>query len=231
MVTSYLQLLERRYKGKLDQDADEFIYYAVDGAIRMQALINDLLSYSRVRTRGQPFQPVDCSAIVKNAIANLQVAIKESGAIVTHDKLPALIGDSSQLTQLFQNLIANAIKFRQGTPPQIQIGVVRGAGEDGEEDQEHKEKLQLLTQQPGLSTQWLFWVRDNGIGIQPQYAERIFLVFQRLHRRADYPGTGIGLAICQKIVERHGGRIWVESELGQGSIFYFIIPDIAGVSL
>ncbi|WP_193198103.1 GAF domain-containing protein [Nostoc sp. MG11] len=219
MVTSYLQLLEQRYKSKLDANADQFIAYAVDGAHRMQTLINELLNYSRVSTRGQPFVPVDCSTVLKQAIANLQVAIKESGAIVTHDPLPEVIADATQLTQVFQNLISNAIKFRQNLTPQIHIGVVKGGGTDAD-----RESLNVIP----AKDEWLFWVRDNGIGIESQYAERIFVIFQRLHGRAKYPGTGIGLAICKKIIERHGGNIWVESEPGQGSIFYFTIPDKAG---
>ncbi|MBW4683934.1 MAG: GAF domain-containing protein [Komarekiella atlantica HA4396-MV6] len=218
MVTSYLQLLEQRYKSKLDANADQFIAYAVDGAHRMQTLINELLNYSRVSTRGQPFVPVDCNAVLKQAIANLQVAIEESGAVVTHDPLPEVIADATQLTQVFQNLISNAIKFRQNLTPRIHIGVVKG-GVDAD-----RESLNVISSKD----EWLFWVRDNGIGIESQYAERIFVIFQRLHGRAKYPGTGIGLAICKKIIERHGGNIWVESEPGQGSIFYFTIPDKAG---
>ncbi|MBE9035735.1 GAF domain-containing sensor histidine kinase [aff. Roholtiella sp. LEGE 12411] len=218
MVTSYLQLLEQRYKSKLDANADQFIAYAVDGAHRMQTLINDLLNYSRVSTRGQPFVPVDCSAVLKQAIANLQVAIEESGAVITHDLLPEVIADATQLTQVFQNLISNAIKFRQNLPPKIHIGVLKG-GVDAD-----KESLNIIPSED----EWLFWVRDNGIGIESQYVERIFVIFQRLHGRAKYLGTGIGLAICKKIIERHGGIIWVESEPGQGSIFYFTIPDKTG---
>ncbi len=201
MVTSYLQLLERRYKNKLDAKADEFIAYAVDGASRMQTLINDLLTYSRVGTRGQPFGIANTSGILNNVLANLKVAIKESGAVVTYDDLPNLIGDASQLSQLFQNLIGNAIKFRGEPLPQIHIGVESNDGK------------------------WLFSVRDNGIGIDPQYRDRIFLIFQRLHNRTKYSGTGIGLAICKKIVERHGGHLWVEPSPIQGSTFYFTIDN------
>ncbi|MBD2385532.1 GAF domain-containing protein [Cylindrospermum sp. FACHB-282] len=222
MVTSYLQLLERRYKHQLDANADNFIAYAVDGAHRMQTLIQDLLNYSRVGTRGQSFAMVDCAAVLKRAIANLQVTIEESGAVITHDPLPSVLADATQLTQVFQNLIANAIKFHQQLPPQIHIGVVKGYGEDGGRGPE--ENSALSPQQ----NEWLFWVRDNGIGIEPQYVERIFVIFQRLHSRGKYPGTGIGLAICKKIIERHGGNIWVESKSGQGSIFYFTIPDRSG---
>ncbi|MCC5655943.1 GAF domain-containing protein [Nostoc sp. XA010] len=218
MVTSYLQLLERRYKNQLDNNADQFINYAVDGARRMQTLINDLLNYSRVSTRGQPFMRVNCSIVLEQAIANLQIAISDSQAIVTHDPLPQVMADATQLIQVFQNLIGNAIKFCQNQQPRIHIGVAKtDANPDGES----------LNVTPSVD-EWLFWVCDNGIGLESQYAERIFIIFQRLHGRDKYPGTGIGLAICKKIIERHGGRIWVESKLGQGSTFYFTIPDRAG---
>ncbi|MBW4452851.1 MAG: GAF domain-containing protein [Nostoc indistinguendum CM1-VF10] len=218
MVTSYLQLLERRYKNQLDTNADQFINYAVDGARRMQTLINDLLNYSRVSTRGQPFVRVNCSIVLEQAIANLQIAIADSQAIVTHDPLPEVMADVTQLIQVFQNLIGNAIKFCRHQQPQIHIGVAKpNANPDGE-------SLNVI---PSVD-EWLFWVRDNGIGLESQYAERIFIIFQRLHGRDKYPGTGIGLAICKKIIERHGGRIWVESKLGEGSTFYFTIPDKAG---
>jgi PAS domain S-box-containing protein len=204
MVASYTQLLARRYQGKLDADADEFIAYAVDGASRMQALINDLLSYSRVGTRGKPLEPTSFETVFERALANLKVAIEESGALVTHDPLPTAPADASQLTQLFQNLIGNAIKFRGAEPPRVHVAAKRHG------------------------TEWVFSIRDNGIGIDEQYAERIFVIFQRLHTRAEYAGTGIGLAICKKIVERHGGRIWVESHAGQGSMFCFTIPCEGG---
>jgi PAS domain S-box-containing protein len=204
MVTSYVQLLAQRYRGQLDADADDFIAFAVDGATRMQQLIKGLLAYSRVGTRGQPFEPTDCQSALDQALADLKVTLEESGAIVTHDPLPTVMADATQLGQLFQNLIGNAIKFQNRRPPQIHVGA----------EQQDDE--------------WLFWVQDNGIGIEPQYAERIFLIFQRLHTRDEYPGTGIGLAICKRIVERHGGRIWVESEPGQGSRFYFTIPESKG---
>jgi light-regulated signal transduction histidine kinase (bacteriophytochrome) len=217
MVTSYLQLLEQRYKNQLDANADQFITYAVDGARRMQTLINDLLNYSRVSSRGQTFMQVNCSIILEQAIANLQIAIADSQAVVTHDTLPEVMADATQLTQVFQNLIGNAIKFCRDQQPRIHIGVVKGdANLDGE-------SLNFIPS----ADEWLFWVRDNGIGLESQYAERIFIIFQRLHGRGKYPGTGIGLAICKKIIERHGGRIWVESKPGQGSTFYFTIPDIA----
>ncbi|NJM90468.1 MAG: GAF domain-containing protein [Hydrococcus sp. RU_2_2] len=214
MVTSYLQLLEKRYQGKLDSTANEFIAFAVDGANRMRTLINDLLSYSRVSTRGQPFESVDAKASLEVAIANLKIAINETGAVVKYDSLPQIMADASQLTQLFQNLIANAIKFRrENVPPQIEIGAARS------------EKENLARSPKKNSSEWLFWVRDNGIGIEPQYGDRIFVIFQRLHGRGKYPGTGIGLSICKKIVERHGGSIWVESEFGKGSTFHFTIPE------
>ena len=200
MVASFVQLLAKRYKGKLDSDADEFIKYAVDGANRMQKMINDLLLYSRVETRGKPFTPTDCEKVLEKVIVNLKMSIEESGAVITHDKLPIVMADESQLIQLFQNLISNAIKFCDKNPPRIHISA------------ERREK------------DWLFSVKDNGIGIEPEHTERIFQIFQRLHSREEYPGTGIGLAICKKIVERHGGHIWVKSKLGEGSIFYFTIP-------
>jgi PAS domain S-box-containing protein len=199
-VTSTIQLLQKRYAGQLDDRADEFIKHAVEGAARMQTLISDLLAFSRVGTRGQSFQSTDCVEVLTAVLANLAVAIRESQAAITHDPLPIVMADRTQLTQLFQNLIANAIRFRTSDPPAIHIGVEQKEGE------------------------WLFAVRDNGIGIEAQYFERIFVVFQRLHTRREYAGTGIGLALCKKIVDRHGGRIWVESEPGQGTTFYFTLP-------
>lgn len=205
MVASFTQLLQRRYKDKLDADANEFIAFAVEGANRMQRLINDLLSYSRIHTRGKPFEAVDCEEILGEARANLQLAIEKSGALVTNDPLPTVMGDASQLMRLLQNLIDNAIKFAGEEAPRVHISAEKRDAE------------------------WRFSVRDNGIGIHPQYHERIFVIFQRLHGREEYPGTGIGLAICRRIVERHGGRIWVESAPGrQGSTFYFTIPNAGG---
>ena len=202
VVSSFSQLLARRYQGKLDADADEFIAFVVDGAKRMQTLINDLLTFSRVGTRGHPFAPVECEAILRAVRENLDLAIAESGAVITHDPLPTLLADETQLTQLFQNLFSNAIKFhRPETPPRIHVSAAR---QDGD---------------------WRLSVRDNGIGIDQRYFERIFILFQRLHGRETYPGTGIGLAVCKKIVERHGGRMWVESEPGTGSAFHFTIPE------
>ena len=207
MVTSYVQLLARRYKGKLDSDADEFIGFAVDGATHMWKLINDLLTYSRVGMRGKELEPTDCETILNQSLNNLKVAIEEKGAVVTHDPLPTVMAESPQLGQLFQNLIGNAIKFRGNEPPRIHVSASRNGNG------------------------WTFSVRDNGMGIAPEYAERIFIIFQRLHNRKEYPGTGIGLAICKKIVERHGGRIWVESEVGKGATFYFTLPASKGEPL
>lgn len=200
MVSSYVQLVARRYQGKLDSDADEFIGFAVDGAKRMQNLINDLLAYSRVGTRSNELKPVSTEYLVAEAMANLQLTIEESGAKITHDALPIVQGDSLQLVMLFQNLLANAIKFHGSERPCVHISARQ---EDGE---------------------WIFSIRDNGIGIDPKFAERIFVIFQRLHDRTSYPGTGIGLSICKRIVQRHDGRIWVESTPGKGSTFYFTLP-------
>jgi len=200
MVASYTQLLARRYRGKLDSDADEFIGYAVDGATRMQQLINALLDYSRVSTRSKPFGPTSCEEILNQAIANLQASIKENDAAVTHDHLPTVMADTTQMVQLFQNLIGNAVKFHGDEKPEVHVKAARNG------------------------TEWIFSVSDNGIGIDPKYFDRIFVIFHRLHGRGEYPGTGIGLAICKKIIERHKGRIWVESQPGKGATFYFTIP-------
>ena len=200
MVSSYTQLLGRRYGDRFDADAGEFMGYIVDGAARMKQLIEDLLAYSRVGTKGKDFRPVELDRPLRRALGNLKAALDESGAAVTHDPLPALPGDELQLTQLFQNLLANALKFRSAAAPRIRVEV------------SEKDKFFEIA------------VRDNGIGIEPQYFERIFMVFQRLHNKGEYPGTGIGLAICKKVVERHGGRIWVESRPGDGASFYFTLP-------
>jgi signal transduction histidine kinase len=200
MVISYLQLLERRYKDKLDSDALEFINYAVDGSNRMKTLINDLLAFSRVGSRGKEFALVNCEELFARVLNNLQVSIEENKAKVTHDPLPSVIADDTQLESLFQNLIGNAIKFHGSQPPLIHVGV-------------HKDEKN-----------WVFSVSDNGIGIDAQYFERIFIIFQRLHNRQEYGGTGIGLAISKRIVERHGGRIWIESQPEKGSTFFFTIP-------
>ena len=200
MITSYLTILENRYKNKLDDDADEFIGYAVDGAKRMKQLIKDLLQYSRVGTHGNPFRKTKCEEILSKTLNNLEVTIIENAVEITHDRLPIIKADEVQLLQLFQNLISNAIKFRRKKLPKIHVGAKLKNGE------------------------WTFSVKDNGIGIEREYEKRIFIIFQRLHTNSKYPGTGIGLALCKKIVERHGGRIWFDSEPGEGSTFYFTIP-------
>ncbi len=199
MVASYVQLIERRYKGKLDSDADEFIGYAVDGANRMRGLIDDLLTYSRVARLGKPFEPIDLESTLEIVLLNLKTSIAENEAVVTHDKLPTVMADGGQLVQLFQNLIGNGIKFHGEEAPRVHISAqVR-------------------------DTDYLFSVRDNGIGIAPEYYDRLFKIFQRLHTREEYPGSGIGLAVCKRIVERHGGRIWIESQVGKGSTIYFTL--------
>ncbi|HEU0078868.1 MAG TPA: ATP-binding protein, partial [Longimicrobiaceae bacterium] len=201
MVASYTQLLARRYRGRLDEDAEEFIGYAVDGVTRMQALIKDLLAYSRVGMRGGAFEPVDAEDVLERVLASLGPTIEEAGATVGHGPLPTVTADAGQLGQLLQNLVGNAVKFRGEAPPRVHVSAERGAGE------------------------WTFSVADNGIGIDPDYAERIFVIFQRLHTRNEYAGTGIGLAICKKIVERHGGRIWFKPRPGGGTVFRFTLPD------
>ena len=204
MVSSYTQLILRRYGAKLDGDAKEFMDFIVDGATRMKRLIEDLLTYSRVGTRGKDLKSTDCEAALQKALVNLRAAIEESGASVTHDPLPTIAADDTQLAQLFQNLVGNALKFRGADAPHVHVSA-----------EDH-------------GSEWVFGVKDNGIGIEPQYFERIFMVFQRLHVKTEYPGTGIGLAICKKVVDRHGGRIWVESQPGQGSKFCFALPKIGG---
>ncbi len=200
MVASYTELLARRYSSQLDDEARKFILYAVEGATRMQQLIDDLLLFSRVGTRKLPQESVSTEELLATALHNLQAAIDESGAEITRDELPTVRADSSQMLQLFQNLVGNAIKFRRpGEPPRIHVSACT------------------------LGQEWQFSITDNGIGIDPQFSERIFTIFQRLHAREQYPGTGIGLAICKRIVERHGGRIWVESVPGQGSTFHFTL--------
>jgi PAS domain S-box-containing protein len=201
IVASYTQLLAKRYVGRLDSEADEFIAFAVDGAERMQRLIRDLLAYSRAGTGDKPLREISSAGALQIALTNLRATIEESGAVVTHDSLPAITSDDTQLTQVFQNLIGNAIKYRSAAVPRIHVALAnRGSNE------------------------WTFSVRDNGMGIDPQYFERIFVLFQRLHGREEYKGTGIGLAICKKMLERLGGRIWVESQPRQGSTFYFTLP-------
>ncbi len=200
-VASCVQLLRQHYQGRLDARAEEFVTHAVDGTKRMQTLISDLLAYSKISTHAKAFSPVDCEMVLRDSLANLRVAIEESGAGVTQNSLPMVNGDSTQLTQLFQNLISNAIKFCGECSPKIHIGAVLKSGE------------------------WHCSVSDNGIGMEPRYFERVFQVFQRLHTRKAYQGTGIGLAICKKVAERHGGRIWVESEFGRGCTFVFTLPE------
>jgi PAS domain S-box-containing protein len=201
MVIGFLNLLDERYKPQLDENAARYINFAVDGARRMSQLISDLLAYSRVEHIGPNIQPVDLNKVMTSATANLSNSIQESSAQITQDELPTVQGNATQLTQLLQNLLGNAIKFRrEGVPPQIHLGCRR----DG--------------------AHWLVTVKDNGIGIAPEYYDKIFMVFQRLHGREKYPGTGIGLAICRKIVERHGGSIWIESHPGEGSTFFFTLP-------
>jgi signal transduction histidine kinase len=200
MVANFTQLLAERYASRLDDDGREFIAYAVGGAARMQALIQDLLAYSRVGAKGRGFEPVNCNEAFGRAVSNLYASIGESAALVSHDELPVIQADATQMVQVFQNLVGNGIKFKGADPPRVHVSAVRNADD------------------------WVFSVRDNGIGIEPRYAERIFVIFQRLHRPEDYPGNGIGLALCRKIVERHGGEIWLESQPGQGSTFFFSIP-------
>jgi signal transduction histidine kinase len=200
MITSYLQLVTHHHSAQLSPQAKEFIGFAIDGANRMHALIRDLLAYSRVDQRGHPFELTDCEEVLDAALKNLQVAIQESNAVVTHERLPCVQVDRMQLLQVFQNLVANAIKFHGPETPNVRIVAER------------------------RDSEWLFSVRDNGIGIDPKHFDRLFVIFQRLHTRQEYPGTGIGLAMCKKIIERHGGRIWVESSLGKGSVFFFTLP-------
>lgn len=201
MVVSFLQLLKRRYEGKLDQEADEFIQFAVDGGLRMQQLIQDLLRYSRVGSRELTVELVDSAEVLDEAIVGLGPAIADSKARVTRGDLPHVYADRVQLGQLFQNLVANAIKFHGAAAPRVELGAERASGA------------------------WIFSVKDNGIGIPPDQMDRIFRVFQRLHSQSEYPGSGIGLAICKRIVERHGGRIWMDSTPGTGTTFFFTIPE------
>ena len=202
LVASNVDLLARRYQGKLDEDALEFIGFATEGANRLKSLITDLLVYTRVGTQGKTFMPVEMDQVLGHVLKKMETSIKDSRAVVTHDPLPEILGDPDQMVQLLQNLIGNSIKFRGKESPRIHIGARQ------------------------MSERWLFFVRDNGIGIYPEYTERVFVIFQRLHSRDDYQGTGIGLAICRKIVERHGGRIWVDSEPGKGATFYFTLQPV-----
>jgi PAS domain S-box-containing protein len=202
MVSSYTQLLAKRYKGRLDSDADEFIGFAVDGCNRMQGLIQDLLAYSRAGANGKALREISGENALKVALTNLRTSVEQSGAVVTHDSLPAIRTDETLLTQVFQNLVGNAIKYRRAESPQVHVSASKNGGNE-----------------------WIFSVRDNGLGIDPQYFDRIFILFQRLHGRDEFEGTGIGLAICKKILERLGGRIWVESQPEKGSTFYFALPE------
>ena len=202
MIASYTQLIADRYRGKLDDKADRYIHYAVDGATRMQALIDDLLTFSRVGRQGLALQNSDCNEAIEIACQNLENAIRETGAQVEHDRLPVIVADGRLLVQLFQNLISNSIKFRGTEAPHIQISA-------------EKQKRE-----------WIFAVTDNGIGIAPEHAQSIFGIFKRLHTHDEYPGSGIGLSICKKIVEHHGGRIWVESAPGRGATFMFVLPSL-----
>jgi PAS domain S-box-containing protein len=202
MVASYTQLLAKRYKGRLDSDADEFIAYAVDGSTRMQGLVQDLLAYSRAGTNGKALHEISSEKALNEALTNLRATMEESGAIVTHDSLPTITTDDRQLAQVFQNLVGNAIKYRGAEIPHVHISAKKNGGNE-----------------------WIFSVRDNGLGIDPQYFERIFILFQRLHGPREFKGTGIGLAICKKMLERLGGRIWVDSQPKKGSTFYFSLPE------
>ena len=204
MVASYTQLLRKRYQGKLDDDADEWIGYAVDGADRMQRLIRDLLEYSRVGSENQSFEITECERIWQHVMRNLSASIRDHHANVTHDPLPTIYANPTLLTQVFQNLIGNALKFQGSSPASIHVGAT------------------------ALSDGWEFFIRDNGIGVPPDQRDRIFAIFQRLHGRSEYPGTGIGLAICKRIVEKHDGTIWVDSEPGKGSTFYFTVKTSRG---
>jgi light-regulated signal transduction histidine kinase (bacteriophytochrome) len=199
-ITSFLQLLTRRLQGTLDAEAAEYLAFVKEGAQRLHHLLADLLAYTRAGGESQEVAAVDGNTLLARVLTDLQLAIAESGATITHDPLPTVFGDATRLGQVVQNLIGNALKFRGPTPPQIHVSAQR----EGK--------------------QWQFAVRDNGIGIDPAHAGRLFQVFRRLHTRQEYPGTGIGLAICKKIIERHGGRIWVESEVGKGATFFFTLP-------
>jgi signal transduction histidine kinase len=200
MVATYTQLLAERYRGRLDSDADKYIHHAVDGVLRMQKLVQDLLAFSRVGRLGPAVQGADCNVVLQTALTNLEAAIQESGALVEHAQLPVVMADSSQLAQVFQNLIGNAIKFRSSEPPLIRVSAEMQAKE------------------------WVLSVADNGLGIAAEHAEDVFVIFRRLHARAEYSGNGIGLSICKKVIEQHGGRIWFESESGHGSTFRFTLP-------
>ncbi len=207
MIVSYVQLLERRYREKFDENAKDFMGFITEGTQRMQLLIRDLLEFSRVTSQSKEFEIIDLNEILKIVLKNLKIAIEENNVKIQYSNLPDVLGDNTQLIQLFQNLIYNAIKFKKDAHPEIEVSAV------------HNE------------SNWLISVKDNGIGIADEYKEKIFIIFQRLHDRGKYQGTGIGLAVCKRIVERHGGKIWVESELGKGSTFYFTLPDVNASSI
>lgn len=200
MVASFTDLLARRYKGKFDKEADEFIAFILDGSKRMQALVQDLLAYSRVGSRAKTFEPTDSEEVLRGVLSQLKLVIEQSGAQITFDKLPMVLADDTQLGQVFQNLLSNAIKFHSGQPPKIHVSAKKS--------EDH----------------WIFSVQDNGIGIDPEYFDRIFIMFQRLHGKDEYSGTGIGLAVCKRIIDRHGGTIWIESKKDKGSTFHFSLP-------
>jgi light-regulated signal transduction histidine kinase (bacteriophytochrome) len=220
MVSAYSGLLRERYQGQLDEKADQYLAFVLEGSQRMRLLINDLLAYSRVSDGASHLAPVAVREPLEAALADLRVAIDETGAAITQEQLPTVTSDRLLLAQVFMNLIGNALKFRTpGAAPAIHVGARRvvPAGAAGARDAQDPQRAH--------GAEWVFFVRDNGIGIDPRYADKIFDIFQRLHSRGRYEGTGIGLAICRKIVERHGGRIWVESEAGKGSTFFFSVPD------
>ena len=202
-ISSFTQLLERRYGGKLDEDADEFIDYVVEAAKRMQQMINDLLDYSRIMTKGKEFKEVNSENVLKEVISSLKTIIDENSTVITYDRLPKISDDEGQIRRVFQNLIVNAIKFRK--------------------PDEHP-KVHISAKKDEKREEYIFSVSDNGIGIEKQYFDRIFIIFQRLHTREEYQGTGIGLSLIKRVIERHGGHVWVESEVGKGSTFYFTIP-------
>jgi len=203
MVSTYTQLLAEQYSGKLDEKADKYIHYAVDGALRMQTLIHDLLEFSRTGRADPGLKSTDCGEEVKQVVISLQSAIDETGAVITVGPLPVVMARASQLRQVFQNIIGNAIKFHDGKPPEVKVSAEKKGSE------------------------WVFSIADNGISIAPENAEKIFAIFQRLHTRTEYPGNGIGLAICRKIVEQHGGTIWLAPQTTQGATFKFTWPDVA----
>ncbi|MEK7449420.1 MAG: ATP-binding protein [Planctomycetota bacterium] len=234
MVASYTNLLARRYKGKLDQDADDFIKYAVDGASRMQLLLQDLLIYARIGKCRKEFVRVDCNDVLKRVLTTLGMMIEEHGAVITYQSLPVVLGDEIELEQVFENIITNALKFCDNAP-RIHIKAERQPPDvmSGDNFRPFPSGSPAGEPRPNggaerRNDEWLFSVKDNGIGIAPEYAERIFVIFQQVYDKHKYLGTGVGLAICKKVIECHGGRIWVESGAGQGATFYFTIPDRIG---